>query len=185
MDQITEIVDIVMVLACISLLFFLGINARILPTWMFLNSIQLIMHTVLLSTSMPSNLHYFLMHYLNLIRMSPPSYLEPEMEVLQYETDQNYYELSNKNDSSYSSVIRMCGYKHTFSQNLIIVIGFTLLLVTATVVISLVDFVCRRRGNRRCSAYICNFNVRFFYELILEICLSVLIHVASMQTMPW
>ena len=93
MDEIIEIVDIVMFVACMSLLFLLGMNARILPTWMFLNSIQLIMHSVLLSTSMPSNLHYFLLHYLNLIRMSPPSYLNKETEVIQYENIQVDYEL--------------------------------------------------------------------------------------------
>ena len=80
MEKITNIVDIVMFAVFLSLLFFLGINARLLPTWMFLNSMQLIVHAVLLSTSMPSNLHYFLWHYLNLIRMNPKS-LDLKMEV--------------------------------------------------------------------------------------------------------
>ena len=171
-----------MFVACLSLLFFLGINARILPTWMFLNSIQLIMHSVLLSTSMPSNLHYFLLHYLNLIRMNPPS-LNLEMELLQRESGQVDYELSNKDDSPYTSILGMCGYKHAFSQNLLIVCGISLILLIVITVSSLIDLVKRRHGNRRCSAYVCNFSVRFAYEFFLEICLSVLIHIASMQVM--
>ena len=51
------------------LLIFIGLGGRLLPTWMFLNSLQLIVHLPLLSTSMPSNLHFFLVKYLNFIRM--------------------------------------------------------------------------------------------------------------------
>ena len=62
--------DIAMMSAIISLIFFIGIGGRLLPTWMFLNSLQLVVHTPLLSTNMPSNLHYFLVKYLNLLRMN-------------------------------------------------------------------------------------------------------------------
>ena len=51
------------------LILFIGLGGRLLPTWMFLNSLQLIVHLPLLSKSMPSNLHFFLFKYLNFIRM--------------------------------------------------------------------------------------------------------------------
>lgn len=77
----------------------------------------------------------------------------------------------------------MCGYKHDFSRNLMIVIIISVVLLITLAILSLIDFFRKRHGNRKCSAYMCNFNMRFFYELFLEICLSVLIHIASMQVM--
>ena len=40
----------------------------LLPTWIFINSLQIIAHTVLLKTLMPANAHYFLSTYLNWLR---------------------------------------------------------------------------------------------------------------------
>ena len=45
-------------------------GGRLLPTWMFFNSLQLIVYSPLVSTSMPSNLHYFLVNYLQLVRLN-------------------------------------------------------------------------------------------------------------------
>ena len=58
-----------MVSVGLFLVFVIGIGGRDLPTWMFLNSLSLVLHTPLLPTNMPSNLHMFLLDYLNLIRM--------------------------------------------------------------------------------------------------------------------
>ena len=91
--------------------------------------------------------------------------------------------LSNEDDSAFSSVLGICGYKHAFSRNLMIVIVISVVLLIILAFFSLVDLFTKRHGNRRCSAYMCNFTVRFFYEFFLEICLNVLIHIASMQVM--
>lgn len=60
-----------------SVLFFafliLGLGGRLLPVWMFINSLQLIMHTQLLETELPANLHYFMNHYLGLLRLNTES----------------------------------------------------------------------------------------------------------------
>jgi len=45
--------------ALIGVLLFVGVGGRLLPTFMFLNSMQLIVHTPLLATYMPGNLHLF------------------------------------------------------------------------------------------------------------------------------
>ena len=50
------------------LIAFMG--GRLLVTWIFLNSLQLIVYAPLVSTSMPSNLHYFLTNYLQLFRLN-------------------------------------------------------------------------------------------------------------------
>ena len=171
-----------MIIACFALLFLLGINARMLPTWMFLNSIQLIIHSALLSTNMPSNLHYFLFHYLNLFRLNPEA-VDLEMEIWQRESGQIDYELANRDDEYFSSVLGMCGYKHAFSRNLLIVLCLSLVLLIIVSALSIVDHVKKRTGEYRLSSYMCNFSIRFAYFFFLEICLSVLIHIASMQVM--
>ena len=48
-----------MLVACLLLLL-IGMNARLLPMWMFINSMQLFVHTPLLASYMPSSLNYFL-----------------------------------------------------------------------------------------------------------------------------
>lgn len=57
--------DVLSVTTFVPLLILLGIGGRLLPVWMFINSMQLLVHTPLLSMHMPANLHYFLTHYLN------------------------------------------------------------------------------------------------------------------------
>ena len=91
--------------------------------------------------------------------------------------------LANKDDEYFSSVLGMCGYKHAFSRNLLIVLGLSLLLLIIILAMSTVDLVKKRTGEHRLSAYMCNFSIRFAYFFFFEICLSVLIHIASMQVM--
>ena len=171
-----------MLVTCAFLLIFLGINANLLPTWMFLNSIQLIMHTALLSTSMPSNLHYFLNHYLSILRMNPES-LDLAMEVWLSESGLIDYELSNREGVYFNAVLGMCGYKHALSRNLLVVAGIFFTILFVILLLSLIDLITKRSSERRSSVYMCNFMIRFLYEFFLEICLSVFIHITSMQVM--
>ena len=48
----------------------------LLPTWMFINSLQIIAHMVLLKTLMPGNVHYFLTKYLNWLRWYDEDFME-------------------------------------------------------------------------------------------------------------
>ena len=96
-------------------LFFIGIAGNLLPTWIFLNSMQLLVHIPLLSgTSMPANLHLFYKLYLDILRP-------------------NLVSINEDIDSSNSSLIRDCGYSTSFWQNakLIIIIGTTLIGIIA------------------------------------------------------
>lgn len=85
--------DGALVTVALVLLLFIGLGGRLLPTWMFLNSIQLIVHLPLLSTSMPSNLHFFLVKYLNFIRMNAES-IDRYIEVLERESGLADYDLA-------------------------------------------------------------------------------------------
>ena len=41
----------------------------LLPFWMFLNSLQLIVHVPLIRANIPGNAHYFLLEYLDILRL--------------------------------------------------------------------------------------------------------------------
>ena len=41
----------------------------LLPTWMFLNSMQLIFHVPLIKSDMPAHTHFFMIEYLNVLRL--------------------------------------------------------------------------------------------------------------------
>ena len=58
---------------------FLGLGNQMLPIWMFVNSLQLIVHAPLLATYVPSNLSTFLMKYLNMLRV----YSQPLDDVIE------------------------------------------------------------------------------------------------------
>ena len=45
-------------------------SGSLVPLWMFINSLQLILHVPLIDVQMPSNAHYFLKEYLSLIRFN-------------------------------------------------------------------------------------------------------------------
>ena len=85
--------DGALVTVALVLLLFIGLGGRLLPTWMFLNSLQLIVHLPLISTSMPSNLHFFLIKYLYFIRMSAES-IDLQIEVWERESGLADYNLA-------------------------------------------------------------------------------------------
>ena len=69
MDYLFKIflVLVLIVMAIVVLLLFCG--GRLIPTWMFLNSLSLIAHLPLLAVLMPSNLHYFLWKWLHVFQL--------------------------------------------------------------------------------------------------------------------
>ena len=87
--MINDFVDGFIVFSSLAAVVFLGMGGRLLPTWMFLNSMQLIVHTPMLNTFMPSNLHYFLISYLNFVRINPKA-LDKSMLAWQQESIDGY-----------------------------------------------------------------------------------------------
>ena len=52
------------------LVFFLVLSVGpLLPVWMFINSMQLILHVPLIRTSLPGIAHFFLLDHLNILRL--------------------------------------------------------------------------------------------------------------------
>jgi hypothetical protein len=76
----------------------------------------------------------------------------------------------------------MCGYKHAFSSNLLLVIVISIILLLTLAGLVVLKCVRARRGKKgktRCTAWTANFSLRFAYEFFLEICLCVFIHVRT------
>lgn len=66
----------------------------LLPTWMFINSLQIISHMVLIKTLMPGNTHYFLTKYLDWMRWYNEDifkWLELHFEFKRYQMDFGAY----------------------------------------------------------------------------------------------
>ena len=187
LQQVEETMNGLMVTAFVPFLMLVGFGGRLLPTWMFLNSMQLIVHTPLLQTFMPSNLNLFFVDYLNLVRLNSEQIGE-QIDAWQKDRGQADYELAQGEESSYSALLNQCGYKHAFARNLVVVIAIAMALLLVMVVLLLFDGIrkCRGQGQGRrrprvsYMAWMGNFSLRFVYEFFLEICLSVLIHMSAM-----
>lgn len=69
-DSVTATANTMMVASMAPLVLFVGFGGRLLPTWMFLNSMQLIVHAPLLPVELPANVQYFMSSYLHYIRLN-------------------------------------------------------------------------------------------------------------------
>lgn len=45
------------------------ISGKLLPTWIFVNSMQLIFYLVLIKTDLPSYVHFFMLDFLDSLRL--------------------------------------------------------------------------------------------------------------------
>lgn len=68
-DSLETKLQSVMLAIIVPVLLMIGLGGHLLPTWMFLNSLQLISHVPMLDAHIPASLHYFRVKYLSLIRL--------------------------------------------------------------------------------------------------------------------
>lgn len=112
----------------------------LLPVWMFINSMQLILHVILIKSFIPGHAHYFLLDYLNIWRLhffGINSWLREEffIEELQMDVqlvasdDQAYY---------YTNLLYSCGYSFSLLPNLVIILA----LMCIILLIWLMLFIC-------------------------------------------
>ena len=168
---------------------FIGFGGRLLPTWMFINSMQLIVHTPLLQTNMPANLHMFLQRYLDLLRLNVEFFSQP---INQGQTEEGIlkYEISMDENSFFSTILNDCGYNLAFTKNLPIILFFAGVLLICIVGFTLFDILhqCSKRSEQknrqnswRHSAWMSNFTIRYFYEFFFEVFLCTLIHLVTVD----
>ena len=89
-------------------------------------------------------------------------------------------------ESHYSWFLNMCGYKHAFWWNLILIIFFGTALLVVTISLYIWSF-CRLRRiglDNQCSlskygVWSLNFSLRFVYDFFLDICICVFINLVA------
>ena len=160
---------IILVIFCVCI-----IGAQ-LPTWMFINSLSLIVHTTLLNSLMPPGVWYVFKKYLNLVRLNSPDLnerIEEAYEVKEYSLDQGLYTI----------YLKSCDFEHLFARNLVIIIASAILILTVWTLLIVLDGFSRIKqpesSQKRKEPYANNFALRFFYELFLDICICVLVNIA-------
>ena len=133
---------------------------------------------------MPANLHYFLIRYLSIVRFKLDSF-DAYFEALARDSGLlNYEMIASEEKAEFSYLLNDCGYKFSFSRNLIFVMSLACVLLTLVAIFGIIDFVKARNGGSssyseyRRTAFMTNFSLRFVYEFFFEICLCLLIHSA-------
>ena len=94
----------------------------------------------MLDAHVPANLHYFLIDFLSLIRLESKK-ISNSVEAWQKERGMENYRLISDDEASYSGLLNLCGYKHAFSRNLIVVIFIAMILLLVIAAIFIWKFV--------------------------------------------
>ena len=137
---------IVICVVMLIVLLLLTCGGRLLPTWMFLNSLSLLAHLPLLGVMMPANLHYFLQQWLNVFVLRNYN-LKYELEIWREPLGIKNYEMAEEEKTSYHLLLNDCGYKHTYARNLLLlfIIGCAIFLIWAI-------FYIRAKCGKRCRS---------------------------------
>lgn len=166
----------------LTISFFLALfQGSLLPTWMLINSLQLIAHVPLIASQLPANAHYFLLNLLSLVRLNFES-LNTLLDDAEARLQE--YQLLSDSDSYYTSQLHNSGYRYRFARNMLTILCLAALVALVWVIMSLFEAKCRNGQNRRTrresvSVLMSNFTVRFLYELFFEIFLCALINVSA------
>jgi len=149
----------------------------LLPTWMFINSLQIIAHLTLLKTIMPANGHYFLKKYLDLLRWYQDDFVFWLNEQINFKR----YHLET---GAYHTLLNTCDYDHLISKNMfmvLIVFAVTLILWILCIIKDMNLHMITRKGsclNKKQSPWCFNFILRFFYEFFFEFCICVVVQLS-------
>ena len=108
----------------------------LLPTWMFINSLQIIAHMALLKTLMPANAHYFLSKYLDWLRWYDSGFIDHLDAKYHFKT----YTL---NTGAYNTLLEACDYNPLFAQNMVLILIVLGIIVMILVVAAIKDLLCK------------------------------------------
>ena len=125
---------------------------------MSINSLSLIVHTTLLNSLMPPSVFYVFKRYLNLVRLNIP-----------------YFNDANKSEVDISDYLKSSDYDHLFARNLPLIITALLIFIWA---------LCRIFRKEK-EPLLCNFALRFFYEIFLEVCICSIINLTEKSGFQW
>ena len=148
----------------------------LLPTWMFLNSASLLSHAAMINVDVPGNANHMLVKWLDLCRLN--WWAVNQKAARRYGTSQD-----KEKDSTYlEGILSRTGYMHSFSLNLVMLVGIAILLLGIWQFCAIKD--CVGSWTRHSSLRIfrgrheplaTNFALRFFYELFLDMCIVIML----------
>ena len=153
-------------------------GGRLLPTWMFLNSMQLILHVILIRTDMPSHAFKFMHDLLDKLRFKYDWSEEMTEESVGSSALSDSEVL--KSSDTYSEHIKNCGYHYNWLNNLFIPICIACFIFVIWLLLLLKDYIMRRFMNKtsRNESFMANFSLRFLYEVIFEICFCTVLYLS-------
>ena len=141
--------------------FLIMCGGPLLPTWMFLNSMQLIFHVPLIKSDMPAHTHFFMIEYLSVLRLHFDWTESASESVLGSADKDDYDAMSNSQNEFYSSQIKEAGYHYSFVSNLFVMICLAAIIFMIWLLVVLKDicFVkcCRKRESKRNEPFWTNF----------------------------
>jgi hypothetical protein len=108
------------ILICLFIFLLVLTCGPLLPVWMFINSMQLIVHVPLIAIQLPGNAHYFLLENLKIFKLD---------FVSDYSSEYNSGLVSNENAVYYTTLVYSCGYSYSFIPNLILCLIFLSLFI--------------------------------------------------------
>ena len=173
---------IVLVSVAIILSFVLSLfHGSLVTTWMLINTLQLVAHLPLITNTLPSNAHYFLLSLLGVVRM----HIDQLGATLDdFDTVRKEFEIQSDPNNQFFSNLLDNGYHVSFLRN-------TLFLSSLIVGVAFVWFwmailentFCKRKGARRSTlsvtkeVFLNNFLVRLLYTAFFELVLCALVNV--------
>lgn len=149
----------------------------LLPTWMFINALQLLAHLPLLNSNMPANAHYFLNKYLEKVRWYDKDFIkqiDESWNLKKYDVDVG----------AFHHLLKACGYEHIFLHNMFLIFAGMLLIAVFWLAFLVKDLIAKWSKSKKDfmkkkhSHWCQNFSLRFFYEFFLEFCIVVLINLS-------
>ena len=145
---------------------------RLLPVWMFINSISLITHVTLIPSNISGHAHVFLTKHLDIIRMN-----FGVLDTRQSQQLDAQLVLSKDEASLYTTVIHACGYSLSLWQNMFAIFILLGLVLLAWTLVAISDRLANVYNwyKKKYEPLMNNFTVRFLYEVFFEVILCVII----------
>ena len=167
LDSIQYSISSLFLISLFLMLGFVGLGHKVLAFWMFVNSIQLVLHVPLLAIPIPANMHYFLAQYLDIARL--------QVSLL------NQYLIKNNiitiNEPQTNSLLAFCGYSETsLISNLSLILAILALICALTLLLQIIDCLTCRKKERRLAPALCNTGFRFFSLFMFEVVICTLIY---------
>ena len=149
------------------------------PLWMFINSLQLIVHIPLINSRLPSIANLYFLDYLSIIRLHFSDINEQISTYFGFHDAYNEdFRAIEEHDEYYNELIHQCGYSINLMHNLALILFLIGVFLSVWFILACKDFICFC-GRRKDEALFFNFTVRFLYEMFFEVCLCLMISFSS------